>query len=87
MSWTTSPVGVPSEAGPGMGGLPRCRLWERRTWPFRRKQRQTGRSEHQWTGAWLSWLERSLHTAEVGGSSPLAPTLGGRALSQFKAYI
>src|SRR5580658_6573778 len=25
-------------------------------------------------GAWLSWLERSLHTAEVGGSSPLAPT-------------
>ena len=25
-------------------------------------------------GAWLSWLERSLHTAEVGGSSPSAPT-------------
>lgn len=25
-------------------------------------------------GAWLSWLERSLHTAEVGGSSPPAPT-------------
>ena len=26
------------------------------------------------SGAWLSWLERSLHTAEVGGSSPPAPT-------------
>src|ERR1700674_218541 len=26
------------------------------------------------TGAWLSWLERSLHTAEVVGSSPAAPT-------------
>jgi hypothetical protein len=25
-------------------------------------------------GAWLSWLERCLHTAEVAGSSPAAPT-------------
>ncbi len=25
-------------------------------------------------GAWLSWLERSLHTAEVMGSNPVAPT-------------
>jgi hypothetical protein len=25
-------------------------------------------------GAWLRWLERSLHTAEVAGSSPAAPT-------------
>src|SRR5262249_28242995 len=37
-------------------------------------------------GAWLSWLERSLHTAEVGGSSPLAPTpkaqVKGRELQQ-----
>ena len=27
------------------------------------------------TGAWLSWLERCLHMAEVGGSSPPAPTI------------
>ena len=26
------------------------------------------------TGVWLSWLERSLHTAEVTGSSPVTPT-------------
>ena len=26
------------------------------------------------SGAWLRWLERSLHTAEVTGSSPVAPT-------------
>src|SRR6202035_3584606 len=26
-------------------------------------------------GVWLSWLERSLHTAEVTGSSPVTPTL------------
>jgi hypothetical protein len=37
---------------------------------------RNGRIEQARTdqGAWLSWLERSLHTAEVGGSSPLAPT-------------
>ena len=33
------------------------------------------------SGAWLSWLERSLHTAEVGGSSPPAPT----AKEQFRS--
>src|SRR5581483_2982335 len=27
---------------------------------------------------WLSWLERSLHTAEVTGSSPVTPTEVGR---------
>jgi hypothetical protein len=32
-------------------------------------------------GAWLSWLERSLHTAEVGGSSPLAPTNFDKTIS------
>ena len=26
-------------------------------------------------GAWLSWLERLLHTQEISGSNPLAPTL------------
>jgi hypothetical protein len=26
-------------------------------------------------GAWLSWLERLLHTQEVSGSNPLAPTI------------
>src|SRR5271165_7674051 len=31
------------------------------------------------SGAWLSWLERSLHTAEVTGSSPVAPTRIGPA--------
>ncbi len=32
------------------------------------------RSARRFAGAWLRWLERSLHTAEVGGSSPSAPT-------------
>ncbi len=26
-------------------------------------------------GAWLSWLERTVHIREVRGSSPLAPTI------------
>ena len=36
-------------------------------------------------GAWLRWLERSLHTAEVGGSSPLAPTLVWAGQRPFQA--
>jgi hypothetical protein len=42
-----------------------------RTLGIRRIQRW---SELERLGAWLRWLERSLHTAEVGGSSPPAPT-------------
>ena len=36
--------------------------------------RERGGPDSSTPGAWLSWLERSLHTAEVGGSSPPAPT-------------
>ena len=40
-----------------------------RAWEYKHK---TAGRKHQ--GAWLSWLERSLHTAEVTGSSPVTPT-------------
>ena len=38
-------------------------------------------------GAWLSWLERSLHTAEVGGSSPLAPTRLRRVVAVQRPHL
>ena len=36
-------------------------------------------------GVWLSWLERSLHTAEVTGSSPVTPTTDPQVRGHFRS--
>jgi hypothetical protein len=50
-----------------------------------RRRRESADQGIQTQGAWLRWLERSLHTAEVTGSSPVAPTTSSLLRPCFSA--